>query len=984
VALALGTRLGAYEIVGLLGSGGMGEVYRARDTKLDRAVAIKVLSTAATVDADRLRRFRDEARAASSLNHPHILVIHDFGDVDGRPFIVTELVEGETIGQRLRAGPIEPSETIAIVTQVARALSAAHALGIVHRDIKPENVMVRPDGYVKVLDFGLAKLSDSTRGVDAPTELRTTPGTIVGTPRYMSPEQVRGLPVDRRSDIWSIGVMLYEMILGRPPFAGPTPADLASAILMSEPPLDGLASAAGGGVGRVVGRALSKNPLERYADAMELIADLAAAAPAVDAMPAIARRAAIAPASGRSNLSLQLTSFVGRENDIAGVRRVLAGARFVMLTGAGGVGKTRLALRVGAECAPHFADGVWFVDLAPLSDGAQVTGAIAGVLGVRDRPDRPIAESLCDRLRARTLLIVLDNCEHLVDACAALTQQLLSACAGIKMLATSREALGVPGEVTWRVRSLGVPEAGVVDPAALMLVESAQLFVQRARAVRPEFDVTADNAIAVGHICRRLDGLPLAIELAAARLRSMSAGEIATRLDDRFRLLTGGSRAALPRQRTLEATVSWSYELLSDLERLLFDRLSVFAGGWTVEAAEQVCRLDGEPDVDIADLIAHLVDRSLVAADETASGRTRYRLLETLRQFGRDRLVARGMASDVRARHLSWAVAHAERIPPQNTTVHEPDVAAEIDNLRTALEWACETDAHEAGLRLISSASWILSLAERRRALRQLLPFAADAPPAVQSRVLFVAGSLAFMVGDWRWGVETLDATAEISAKTGDVKHQSMSLAYAATCYWALGDRETARDRIARAVTVARDGHSGIALTRSLCFQAWLEMNRDLALAESLAIAGEAEAAAFNGVFDIAHCREALGIIQCLKGDPARGADVLAGAMHLFEQIQENCSAHILESAAACFAMVGRFELGAELLGAAGRIRDETGDRPRPWEYLVQEVWLPRIEEALAPAEFTAARRRGAQRAFREALRFAQSELSASARDLAD
>jgi non-specific serine/threonine protein kinase len=973
----IGRTIGSYQIVARIGAGGMGEVYAARDANLDRPVALKLLPADAAADPERLRRFHTEARAASSLNHPHILVVHDFGEVDGRPFIVTELVDGRTIRDMLRTHAFGVEEAVAIVSQVALALEAAHARGVVHRDVKPENVMLRPDGFVKVLDFGLAKLVEA-RPADAETAMHTTAGAVLGTPRYMSPEQARGLDVDLRSDIWSVGVMLYEMIAGRPPFTGATAADLVSAILLADPaPLATAASGDLAVVNRIVTRALRKKPEDRYPDMRGVIADLTAVQRRVEILTGSA--SPDAPPATPNNLPAQLTPFIGRDDEINGVRTAIAGARLVTMIGAGGVGKTRLALRVGVECLAAFPHGVWLVDLAPVSDGALVAAAVADAVGAPHRPARPIIESLRGHLRDRSLLLIVDNCEHVIDACADLVHQILAGCSGVKIIATSREALAVSGEVAWRVRSLGVPDAGPAGAAALMRIESVQLFAQRGRAARPGFEVTAENGTAVSQICRRLDGLPLAIELAAARLRAMSPAEIATRLDDRFRLLTGGARAALPRQRTLEATVSWSYELLSDAERALFDRLSVFAGGWTLEAAERICQFDRtQSDADISDLIARLVDRSLVVADETMAGTTRYRLLETLRQFGRDRLVDRGEATCIRNQHLSWAVALAERIPPQTTDRRPPDVAAEMDNLRTALEWAGETGAHDAGLRLISSASWILSLTERRRILKQLLPFAGAAPLEVQSRVLFVAGSLAFMMGDWHWGVEALDAGAEISARAGDSKRVSMSLAYAASCYSALGDRDTALVKIERAVAVARESGNTEALARSLALQAWLEIERDLAQAETVAIAGEAMAQGYDSTFDLAHFREVRGFIRCLKGDFASGADVLADAMPLFEQIQENCGAHILETAAAWSAMTGRFAVGAELLGASGRIREETGDQPRPWERIVQDVWLPKIAAALAPDDFAAARARGAQRAFRDALDFARRELRAA------
>ena len=264
----IGHVVGCYRIDALVGAGGMGEVYRARDTKLDRPVALKWLPRSMAGDAERLRRFHTEAKAASSLNHPHILVVHDFGDENGRPFIVTEFVEGETLRARLDRGPIPVAEAMDIATQVAGALAAAHARGIVHRDVKPDNIMLRPDGHVKVLDFGLAKLASPAVDSAALT-LLTQPGVVMGTPRYMSPEQIRGVNVDAQSDIWSLGVTLYEMVSGHAPFADTTAADLVGAILHSEPIPQAL-----GAIGPIVGRALRKNPLERYADARDLMLEL--------------------------------------------------------------------------------------------------------------------------------------------------------------------------------------------------------------------------------------------------------------------------------------------------------------------------------------------------------------------------------------------------------------------------------------------------------------------------------------------------------------------------------------------------------------------------------------------------------------------------------------------------------------------------------------------------------------------------------------
>ncbi|HEV7126313.1 MAG TPA: helix-turn-helix domain-containing protein, partial [Ktedonobacterales bacterium] len=360
-----------------------------------------------------------------------------------------------------------------------------------------------------------------------------------------------------------------------------------------------------------------------------------------------------------TNLPLALTSFVGREREIATVRRLLSQTRLLTLTGAGGCGKTRLALEVArtlAHEAPQgvvYAEGIWLVELAALSDGTRVVQTVATVLGVRERPGRSLLDSLTAFLGAKHVLLLLDNCEHLLGACAALADALLRVCPRLTVLTTSREALGIGGERPWRVPSLGLPDPrGGLTLEQAAACEAVQLFVQRAQVVRMDFTLTGRQVMLAAQACRRLDGIPLALELAAARLAVLSLDQLATRLDDRFRLLTGGSRTALPRQQTLRATLDWSYDLLGEPERLLLQRLSVFAGGWTLEAAEAICA--GE----VLDLLAGLVAKSLVLLEEGATD-ARYRMLETVRQYARERLVAAGKAPRLQDRHLDWCQALA-------------------------------------------------------------------------------------------------------------------------------------------------------------------------------------------------------------------------------------------------------------------------------------------------------------------------------------
>ena len=410
------------------------------------------------------------------------------------------------------------------------------------------------------------------------------------------------------------------------------------------------------------------------------------------------------------NLPLQLTSFVGREREQADVRRLLDATRLLTLTGPGGTGKTRLALQVAADALEAHPDGVWLAELGALADPALVPQAVAAAVGVREEPGRPLVATLTDALRPKRLLLVLDNCEHLLDACARLADALLRACPHATVLATSREALGIAGETAWRVPSLSLPAPRDAEPPlppeALTRYEAVRLFVDRAVAAQPAFRVTAQNAPAVVQVCRRLDGIPLALELAAARVRVLPPVQLLGRLEDRFRLLTGGSRTALERHQTLQATVDWSYDLLSAQEQTLFDRLSVFAGGWTLEAAEHVCASGGVDEDDVLDLLTRLVDKSLVLAEEAAGGVARYRLLETLRQYGQHKLAAAGAAAPLRGRHAGVYLALAEALAPDLPRhIHSSSPAsldaldrleAEHDNLRAAL--ACfEDDARSGG-----------------------------------------------------------------------------------------------------------------------------------------------------------------------------------------------------------------------------------------------------------------------------------------------
>jgi predicted ATPase/class 3 adenylate cyclase/DNA-binding CsgD family transcriptional regulator len=528
------------------------------------------------------------------------------------------------------------------------------------------------------------------------------------------------------------------------------------------------------------------------------------------------------------NLPAQLTSFVGRQAEIGSLRDALAGNRLVTLTGAGGVGKTRLAVQVAAQIAGEFSDGVWYVDLAPITAAEVVPVTLARALGLPDQPGRSTMDTLLRFVRDRHMLIVLDNCEHLLDACATLLATVLGAAPRVSVLATSREPVNVTGEATWQVPSLSLAD------------EAVELFAERARLARPDFVVTDDNSTAVAEICRRLDGMPLAIELAAARVRALSLTEIVDSLHDRFRLLTGGSRTAVRRQQTLRASVDWSHALLTETERILFRRLAVFYGGFDLHAAQSVC---GEGDIEryqVLDQLTLLVDKSLVVAfDSTeSSGRTRYRLLETVRQYALEKLGESGEADAVRSRHCDHYTSIAALLDaPARTDYEARLVQAEIemDNLRNALGWNLENRDTERALALASSLQpvWLT----RGRILEGLAWFHvipvegedAAVAPAVRARALADEAVVNTYVGDER--LERAQRALEIARELDDPALLARSLSACGFIAGALYDAEAAAAYHAEAIELARALDDRWRLSQILAWQAntWLSTGDPMA-----------------------------------------------------------------------------------------------------------------------------------------------------------
>ena len=803
--------VGSYPVLGHLGRGGMGIVYLGRDPRLGREVAIKLLSTRLLRDSAALARFEREARLLASISHPNVAVVHSLEHAEDAPFLTMEVIEGATLAERIADGPLGLETSLDMARQIAAALEATHARGILHGDLKPSNVKITAAGQVKVLDFGLAR----TLGPDPEETLHVddTVDLFCGTPGYMSPEQLRREPFDIRADVFAFGCVVFECLSGAPAFPGASLAERLAATLDRDPTWTLLPVGTPLRIRSLLRRCLDKEIESRpkgFTEVRREIEEELAAGP----LPRDVTPEGIPFAQEVSNnLPRRLASFVGRTHELSDVRDILAEHRLVTLTGMGGCGKTRLAVEFARLTLEDFPHGVWWIELAPVTSDDQVAEAVARAVGLSEQPGRPLEQTVRDALCDQHALLVFDNCERVLEGVADLAADLLAAAPDLRILATSREPIGTVGERVYHLSPLDVPSK---HDGHCLESESVQLLVERIRANAQGFTLDETTAPAVVEICRALDGLPLALELAAARVRVLSVQDIATRLGDRFRFLGEGARPSLPHHQTLRALVDWSYDYLATKERMLLRRLSVFVGGWTLDVAERVCAGDGIEAWEILDLHSHLVDKSLVeinANTRRATGKTRYRMLETIREYGLARLRELNERERIEHRHLEVYLELAEEAEPhlrgweQTNRFHT--LTAEHGNLRAALDRVESVGASpETGLRIVGALGryWMIRgyWTEGRALCARFLGLVPE-PSAARAKALNAAGNLAFHQGDYGQAERYHEEACRLRVDLGDTFGEAMSWNNLGEVARLRGDAETARRHYEKSLAVYRE-----------------------------------------------------------------------------------------------------------------------------------------------------------------------------------
>ncbi len=930
-----------------IGHGGFGVVYRCWQEALDRTVAVKVSAT--ELDPDDQARFIREQHAMGRLTeHPNIVTVLEVGaTASGHAYLVMPYYQPDSLDAWIRKhGPTSLGKGLSIGVKIAGALESAHRLGIMHRDVKPGNILFTNYGEPALTDFGIAHIAGG---------FRTSAGTLTGSPAFIAPEVLEGEAPTPAADVYGLGATLFCAITGHAAFERRAEENVVTQFLrITTQPVSGLrdsgipddvialiATAMHREVGHRPSAAVLGDTIRQIQRRHEFPIDEMALRIGPELGPLDQRSrvrtqfpsAAVArgPDRGDGNLPYELTSFIDRRTELAEMKRELSVSRLVTLTGSGGVGKTRLALRAASTARHNFADGAWLVELADVSDASHLVEVVAATLDIRGRPNTPLVEVLTQFLGSADMLLILDNCEHVVDAVAKLTDTMLRACPHLRILATSREPLNIDGESVVWVPPLAVPNKDQESNLrAISGFGAVTLFSDRAAAVVPGFQLDGDNTSAVAQICARLDGLPLAIELAAAWLRSMSIDQILQHLDDRYSFLTHGSRSAPKRQQALQWCIDWSYELCTLAEQRLWARLSVFVGGFELDAAEDICATDLTPPSAL-DALTSLVDKSILIREEVDTV-VRFRMLETLRQYGRQKLQTTAEYEALRRRHRGWYKQLALDAEAEWISHRQPEWVARLDreqpNLREALESFLSEDTPEAvQASLRTSAAlyefWFLrGLYGEGRALLDRALARSDAGPA-PDRVAALRASiqLAAVHGDFRTvathskEVRALSQQSSIPAVQAQIDIAEGSLALTR------GDAARACAALERAVNILRTQRTSTLHANALGFLMWASEVRgdrtrtDTHSRELLSVTEPCGELFYRG-----SALRGMAVVAWQQGDRRRAEHLIMTALRLNRRLNSPTTAAVDFQALAWTIAHTDAERAAVLMGAAARL----------------------------------------------------------------
>ncbi|KAB2582114.1 protein kinase [Rhodococcus erythropolis] len=993
-----------------IGHGNFGVVYRCRQLALNRTVAVKVL----TSTVDRARFLREQRAAVQLSGHLNIVaVLHSGVTLNGREFIVMPYYAKDSLEARIRHNNLlSPQEALTLGIKIATALDSAHRLGIIHRDVNPGNILTTDFGEPALSDFGIAHFVSRSA-----SETGISPGSSA----FLAPEIVAGKPLSRAADVYGLGATLFAALTGEAVFEHPSGEQLIAQFLRStsKRAVDPSEYAIVEDIGIIIERATSGSPRARPS-AVGLAQQLresqhshglpidekshysGSAREKSASSPVVAKSYDKAsnsfedwkmhipsiPWRRNGELPLELTSFVDRRTEIVEAKNLLSTSRLVTLTGIGGVGKSRLAVRVAATSQSNFPGGVRLVELSELQDARLTASVVAGALGIRDRSPRPILELIAEFLAEQESLLVLDNCEHVIDEVARLIEFLLRACPDLRILATSRESIGLLGESVLIVRPLPVPDPDHL-PRGAPRNDAMKLFVDRGSGAVPGFALEENNKVAIARICRRLDGLPLPIELAAARLQAMSPDQILQRLTERYTLLTRGSRGAPLRQQTLRLCIDWSYDLCTPVERAVWAQLSVFAGGFELEAAEKICGI-GLSSVQFLDAVTLLVAKSILTR-EVSDETVRFRMVETLRDYGQEKAREAGEFTELRRRHRDWwksvaLEAEADWIGPRQIEWMNM-IVREQSNLREALDF-CVYDNPEVGMRITSAllAFWLSqgAITEGRHWLSRFYELTPDEPTVERVKAIYASSLIAAVQNDLLAASDLVSAGQTLADQSSDtLLHAHIAQAIGNLALFN-GNLDVARSHLAKAVREFADRkilHFEVMnlATIGVTLELLNETDQAIECYERVLSITEAH----GEIMFRSYALWALGIAVWRKSDRDRAVRLLQQSLRLGRSVNDRMNIRLCLQALAWISADDKdTRRAAVLLGASEEMSRSVGSSRLifPGLLVFQKACEHEISNSLGERSFLAARHKGAGMGFNAAIDYALGEITKATR----